>query len=863
LVATARAERRATEPAGRAAPAEAALTAGATRRLADLVQDVRYGLRTLGRSPGYAAAAILTLALGVGANSAIFSIVNATLLQELPVREPDRLAFVTSENAGVVFSYPEYADLREHQRPFEGLAAWGGITASLTSAGRADLVDGAIVSGNYFEVLGVSPALGRLLSPQDDRAPGAHPIVVISHGLWQRRFGGQSDVAGREILLGGHPFEMVGVTPAGFTGAQLGVALDLWVPLAMQAVARPPRAGYSGEMEPDLLGRRGARWLFLVGRLAPGRTRAEARAALGPLGAPLAEAAGRDEPYRFAVAPAAGGDPDVRAQLVPVATLLFAVVGAVLLIACANVANLALSRAAARQRETAIRVAIGAGGGRLLRQLLTESLLLSLAGGGLGLALAFWTVRALRAAPPPGGLPLAIAPELDLRVLLFTLAVAVLAGLLFGLAPALRAARVDLVPALREGAAGDSGRGLGLRGGLAVGQVALSLLLLATAGLFLRSLNRAQSIPTGIDEERLLSAPLRIELLRYTRDQGVRFYTRVVEEVEALPGVEAAALARVAVLSGGGRTSSLHLEGRGGADGAFRSEGGGPTASRRDSVNANVVDPGYFRTLGVRLRAGRLFDAADGAAAPPVAIVNETFVRMHFPNGGQHEALRTRISLGGPEGPWADVVGVVSDTRYRALVEPPAPIVYQSLAQQHESGVFLYVRGAGDPARLAPAVRRAIETLEPNLPQSGVRPVSDAIGRSLYPARMGALMLGGFGVLALALAAVGVYGVMAFAVSRRTREIGVRMALGAERGAVLRLVMRDGLRLIAAGTALGLAAAAASTRALEGLLYGVSGMDAPTLGAVTAALAAVAALACLVPARRAAGVDPLAALRSE
>ena len=841
-----------------------ALGAPRRRLLADLVQDAGYGLRTLRRAPGYTAAAVLTLALGVGANAAIFSLVDATVLQRLPVPEPERLVFVRTENAGVAFSYPEYADLRDHQAPLDGLMAWGGITASLNSGGGTDLVEGVIVTGNYFQVLGARPARGRLLSPADDRVPGAHPVAVISHGLWRRRFGARPDIVGHEVLLNGHRFTVVGVTPAAFTGAQLAVPRDLFVPMMMQPVMRPPRAGYSGEQDPDLLRRRTARWLFLMGRLKPGVSAEEAQAALAPLGAPLAEAARRtDGPVRFLVWPAAGGDPAQRAQLVPVATLLLSVVGAVLLLACANVANLSLSRGAARGREIAIRLALGASRGRLVRQLLTESVLVALAGGSLGLLLAYGIVAALRASPPPGLTP----PEfgIDARVLLFTLSVSVLAGVLFGLAPALGAARAALVPALKDGkaAADPRWRRLDLRSALVVGQVGLSLMLLVAAGLLVRSLRRTQAIDPGFDAERLVAAPLQIHLLRYTRERGVQFYRRLVEDVAALPGVQGAGLARTAVLTGGARVTSLHLEGRAAGEGGERGEGLGASATGRDSVNVNVVDAGYFDTLGIRLRAGRLFGAEDAAASPPVAVVNETFERLHFPEGTLRDALHRRISLSGPQGPWAEVVGVVSDSKYRALTEPFVPTAFIPLAQNHESGVVLYVRTSGHPAALVPAVRRAVHALEPNLPVPDVRPVTDTIGRSLYLARMGAFLVGGFGGLALALSAVGVYGVMAFAVSRRTREIGVRMALGAHRRDVVRMVLADGLRLVLVGTALGLAAALGGARWLESFLYGVSGRDALTFAAVPVVLALVGLVACLVPARRASRVDPLVALRSE
>jgi predicted permease len=843
-------------------------TLGAPRRrwLADLRQDVAYALRTLRRAPGYTAAAVLTLALGVGANSAIFSLVNATVLRRLPVREPERLVQVRVENAGLAFSYPDYLDLRDQQAAVQPLAAWGGIAASLNSDGQTDLVSGLIVTGNFFDALGVTPAVGRLLTTADDEVQGGHPVAVIGHGLWKRRFGGRPDIVGHELLLNGQRFTVVGVAPQTFAVPQFGGARDLFVPMMMQAVMRPPRAGYSGDMDPDLLRLRHNGWLFAVGRLKGGVSLEQAGAALEPAAAAIAQARPKLPRRRLVATPLAAGDPAVRTQLTAVATLLMSVVGAVLLLACANVANLSLSRAAARSREVAIRLALGASGGRIVRQLLTESVIVALAGAAGGLALAYGTVAALRASPPPpGAIPFPLDLAVDSRVLAYTLGLAVLSGILFGIAPALAAARTMLLPALKAGHVGAAPRWrrIDLRSALVVGQVAVSIVLLVAAGLFLRSLDRARAVEPGFDGERLLAAPLPINLLRYTRDQGREFYRRVVETVGALPGVEAAAVARVAVLSGSGRVHSLHVEGRPGRDDQFRSEGSGLNPGGLDAVSVNVVDAGYFRTLGIARRAGRGFGGEDHARSPLVAVVNDAFERLHFPEGTDHDAMRHRISLSGPKGPWLEVVGVVADSKYRTLTEAPTPIAYVPLAQNHETGMVLYVRAGGEPAALVSSVRRAVQALEPNLPMPDVSPLMDAVATSLYVARMGALLLAVFGGVALALSAVGVYGVMAFAVSRRTREIGVRIALGAQRLTVLKVVVGDGMRLVLAGTAIGMFGAALAARSLQGFLFGVSGADPLTFVAVPSLLAAVALLACVVPARRAARVDPLEALRTE
>jgi predicted permease len=838
------------------------------RVLRDLWQDVGYGLRGLRARPAFTAAAVITLALGIGANTAIFSVVNAVLLQRLPVRESERVVHVRG-SGGNVLSYPEYADLRDHQTPFEGLAAMGGILVSLNDGGEARLAQGLIVTGNYFELLGVQPALGRLFAPSDDVTPGAHPVVVLDHAFWRSELGARPDVVGRELRLNGHRFTVVGVTPAGFSGTELGGRRSLYVPMMMQAVARPPRAGYSGEMDPDLLKRRGNRWLTGLGRLKPGRTLEQAASEMSTLATSVEQALPpgqqRPLPIRMSLVPIDVGDAEERARMSSVAALLMAVVGAVLLLACANVANLLLSRAAARRREIAVRLALGASRLRLVRQLLTESVLLACFGGLAGLLLAALVLAGFGAAPPPAdALPIAVQVRVDPRVLLFTLALAVGAGIVFGLAPALTAIRSTLAPVLKDESfvPDERARRLNLRGALVVAQVALSVLLLVAAGLFLRNLREIQAVEPGFDTERLLSTQLQVNLLRYTTEQGREFYRRVVEQVEALPGVESAAVARVALLGGAGRSSSLHIEGRQGPASQFQSEGGGLAGRATDQVNSNVVGPGYFRTLGTQLRAGRVLDERDVEGAPLVAVVSDAFWRLHYPDRPRERVLGERFSVNGPEGPWREIVGVVSDTKYATLTEEPRPVVFLPLGQRHETGVVLYVRATGNPATLVPAVRQAVRGLEPNLPLAELRTLGETISASTWAARMGVVLLSAFAALALALAAIGVYGVTSFQVAQRTREIGVRMALGARGADVLRMVLGGGMRLVALGVALGLMLALAAGRSLESLLYGVSGSDPLTLASVPLLLGAVAFVACLVAARRATKLDPLAALRS-
>jgi predicted permease len=829
----------------------------------DLWQDLRYGARSLRSQPGFTAAAVLTLALGIGANTAIFSLVNAVLLRPLPVADPASLMYIANGPiGGEVFSYPATVDLRAGNTVFSGVAVWGPITASVNAESETDQVPGLIVSGNLFELLGIQAAAGRVLSPADDEKPGAHPVAVISHGFWQRRFGGRDGVVGADVLINGHRFTIVGILPVGFRSPD-GGSRDLFVPMMMQAIARPPRAGFAGEMNPDLLNVRGNSWIYAIGRLKPGETREKADASLTGLMTSLdreREPAARE--HRVTTWPLLDGVPGSRAQVVPVATLLLCIVGAVLLIACANVANLLLSRGASRRREVAVRLAIGASRWRLIRQFLTESVLLASIGGALGVALAWAIARGFAAAPPPGGaLPVTLQFALDLRVLFATLGLSVLTGLLFGLAPALSASRPTLVPALKDDSfvPDERRRHFNLRKGLVVAEVALSLLLLVAAGLFVRSLRETQAIAPGFDADRLLNAPLNINLLRYTTTQGREFYQRVVDRVEQLPGVEAASVARVQVM-GGGRVSSLTIEGREPTANVFQSTNQGLTAGQsRTSVNSNVVGPGYFKTLGLRLVRGREFDATDAPGSTPVVVVNQAFVALHLAG---EEGLGKRISFRGTAGPWHTIVGVVTDSKYSSLAEPFAPIAYQPLSQNHETGMTLHVRTSVPPDTMIPAVRREIQAIEPNLPLPNVRSMADTIGVSLYAARMGAWLISVLGGLALLLASIGVYGVLAFSLARRTRELGIRQALGADRGDIFALVLREGLWLVVIGIAIGLGGAAFGAQPLAQFLYGVGTRDPITFVVSPIVLILIALVACLVPARRATRVDPTVALRS-
>jgi len=836
-----------------------------------LWQDLRYAARMLWKTPGFTAIAVLSLALGIGANTSIFSFVNAVLLRALPIAEPERLVFVFNGSQSDPYNvspYPDYVDYRDRNEVFSDLAAYSGISLSLNSNDQVEQISGLIVTGNYFDVLGVRAAAGRTFLPEEDKTPGAHPAAVISHGLWQRRFAGDANAVGKQLLLNGQSFTVVGIAPANFNGAEAGQTNDIYVPMMMQAVVRPPRSGYSGEMNPDLLGRRNAGWLNMIGRLKDGVSFERAQAEMTTLAKQLEQAypeTNREE--TATLFPVTKGDPLQRGTLLSVAGLLTAVVGLVLLIACANVANLLLARASARRKEISIRLALGASRWRLIRQLLTESVLLSLLGGAVGLLLAVWLVDALQSYSPPGNFfPVAFDFSLDSSVLGFTLLLSLLTGVIFGIAPALQASNPDLVHALKDetvalpGRGSRGFRGFNLRNLLVVAQVALSLVLLISAGLFLRSLGQAQRIDPGFNPEKVLVMPLNIHLLRYTKTQGQEFYRQVIERVEAMPGVESATFSRTPPLSGASRQSSVLIEGQDGPNRTRNSEGTGAPDEDPNLTFVSVVNLKYFQTMNIPLLRGRDFTAQDREGAPGVVIVNETFVRRYFPN---QDPAGKRLSLSGARGPWLEVVAVARDGKYVTLGEASAPMVYQSLLQRHETGMTMLVRTGGEPANFVAGVRREMQSIEKNLPITNIRPMTELLSNSLFPARMGAMLLGVFGLLALVLAAIGLYGVMSYSVARRTREIGVRLALGAQRDDVLRLVLREGMTLVAIGILLGLVGAFAVTRLLASFLYGVSTTDPLTFAGIAVFLAFIALVANFIPARRATKVDPMVALRYE
>jgi len=813
-----------------------------------LLRDIRYGVRDLLRRPAFTIVAVVSLALGIGLNTAIFSIVNVILLRPVPVvKDQSNIVWLRAP-----VSYPDYVDYRARTRSFDGMAAITGTAEfSLTRGSEPELIKGEFVTENYFDVLKVGALSGRTFTKAEGETPT--PVVVLSEHLWRTRFNSDPSIVGRQIPLNGLGFTVVGVAPKNFIGTEVGLDRELWVPLAMQPVLNPPEATRAADPISDRFASRNSHWLAVFARVKDGVSQEQAGADLTTV------AANVDETFNGKVSPetlrtvqllrmSGGMDPRDQQDAVPLAGIVMGIVALVLLIACANIASLLLARAAARRRETAIRQAVGATRPRLIRQWLTESIVLGVAGGAFGLLLALWANQLLSSylqATPLAALELG----LDWRVLAFTLSVSVVTGIVFGLAPALQASRLDIVMALKsEDAAHGSARRSRLRSAFVTAQVTLSVVLLIGAGLFIRSLQSANNIDPGFRVDRALTVPINLGLLRYKETDGNNFYRNLLARVEAQPGVERASLVRFAQLGFSYAQFQVFPEGRQGKDGEGTSTG------------FNVVGPNYFKTMETPLLRGRDFTDADRKGAPEVAVLNETLAGMLWPG---EDAIGKRISVSGPEGPFLEVVGVARDGKYRSLGETPHPYIYQPLLQSYDPRMTLVVRTKGEPQSVAGVVRQQIHALDANLPIADVKTLRDQLDLSLFPSRVAAWTLGGFGVLALLLAAIGIYGVVSYSVAQRTREIGVRMALGAREKDVLRMVLGEGFLVIAIGLALGLLLAVAATRVIAGFLYGVGATDPITFVTVPLLLGIIALVASYIPARRATKVDPLAALRYE
>ncbi len=814
-----------------------------------LAHDVRFALRMLRARPGFTVAALLSLALGIGANATIFSLVDALLLRPLPLREVDRLiaiSTVDAKNPGKApLSHLNWKDLRAQNRTLDGLVGYDWTPMSVATTGDPEVLVGQMVPGDYFDLLSVRAERGRTFVPGEDGAPGAHPVAVISDAFWRRRMGADPSAVGATLRINGTPFSVIGIAPSWFQGPFVGVQPELWVPMAMNAVLRPnPDLNWYEE-------RRGLA-IFGIGKLKPGATVAQARADLKSIMARLERDYPDDNkgrsvevtPVAEATLPGNG-----RQGVVASSILLLSIVGIVLLIACANVANLLLARASARRREIAIRLSQGAGRARLIRQLMTESLVLALLGGAFGLLLALWAQRGLAALLPR--LPFPVTPalglELDPRVLLFTLAVALLTGLLFGLAPALASVKPEMVSALKgaSNAQAAAGRRMGLRGALVAAQVALSLTALIAAGLFLRSLGAASRIDPGYPVDRLLAVSVDVGFAGLDPTRGRLAIHALEDRVASLPGVEEVAVAQAGPMQGS-FARSVFLEGQ-------ENEKSGTL------VQVNGIGPGYFATLGLPLTAGRPFTSADRQGGASVAIVNATMAKTFWPGAS---AIGQRFRFYGDTAP-TEVVGIARDAKYNALGEDPQPYLYVPNEQRYASGITLLARTAGDPLSLVSTVEREIHAFDPNLPITVAKPVRRLLADSLWAPEAGAFLLALFGGLALVLAAVGLYGVMSFAVGARQREIGIRMALGAGSPSVLRLILVQALWIVGIGLLAGVGLGTTVGHFAQSLLYGVPAADPVALLGTSALLSLVAFLASFFPARRAAGMDPSRVLRAE
>jgi predicted permease len=817
-----------------------------------MIQDLRYGLRMLASSPAFTAIAVLSLALGIGANTAIFSLVNAVLLKPIPVQSPDRLAvvFTTDQrNPGnLPLSHLNYKDLRDQNQVFTALAAFTGAQVNWSSGWTSEQVFVQIVSGNYFPTLSVQPVLGRMFHPYEDDAPT--PVAVVSYGFWERSLNRDPEIVGKTVTFNRTPFTVVGVAPQGFIGTFLGGGPSAWVPMSMHATVQPNFDWYET--------RRG---LFLngVGRLKPDATLEQASANIRTLFGGLeqsfpADNKGRSAGVRSLLDARLNPDGDGGVPLTRLSMILMTVVGIVLLIACANIANLLLARATKRRKEIAVRLALGAGRARLIRQLLTESALLSVLGGGFGLLLATWLLAALRGADDLN-LPLPVDEyvTVDATVLWFTMLLAVATGVLFGLVPALQASKPDVVPVLKNEMVPSGGRRRGLVGlftlrqGLVIGQIALSLVSLVAAGVFLRSLSHAQNIETGFETDSVLVMTVNLGREGYTPERGQLFYEQAPQRVAALPGVRHAAIAQNPPLAGG-FLRSVFPEGQ-------------DTATRdRILVRVNSIGPGYFETLGIPLLRGRDFARTDVTGAQRVVIINETMAQRFWPG---NDAIGKRFKFFGDQ-EFTSIIGIARDSKYGGVAEDPIPFIYQPVTQNYAPAATLHVRAAGDAGALASAVRTEIQQIDSTLSVFNIRTLRDQVSESLAPLRSNVIIMATFGSLALILASVGLYGVANYSVGQRTREIGVRMALGAGRATVLRLVLGQGLLLVVIGLGIGLVAAFGLTSLIpEGLLPRTNPRDPLTFAATAALLSLVALVASGIPAYRATRIDPLRALRTE
>ena len=816
-----------------------------------MLKDLRYAIRMLTKTPGVTCVAIVTLALGIGANTAIFSGVSAFILRDIPVPEANRLVrpVEMGEDGGRVdeISYPDFVEYRNQSTSFTGLAAEDMLQVAIDTQDQNDVIWGQAVSGNYFDVMQVKPLMGRAFLPEEDGAPGAHPVVVLGHSLWERRLGSDPNIVGKKLRLNNRPYEVIGVAPKFFKGSKFGLSMDFWVPIAMVEELR----GVT-----DWLKSRNSHWMNAIGRLKPGVSLAQATAEVNAISSRLNQIYPDDRAsttHAKVLTEADGRWGNAGVVFKSGSGVAMAIVGLVLLIACANVANLLLARAAARRKEIGIRIALGASRSRLIRQLLTESLLLSLAGGGLGLLLAYWITHLME-----GFIPILQYNiienffDLDSRALLFTFVLAVASGLVFGLAPAWNSSNPDIVPILKGGSdvRQRRTRRLTLRNTLVVAQVALSLTVLVCGGLFIKSFRRAQQMDPGFETRNALLATLNPQLVGYDNERARNFYEQAVARVSSIPGISGAGVARLIPLGDSFNSTGPVLK-----EGEVLQRG-----STGRNIGTNVVSAGYFNALRIDFLDGRNFDERDKLNAQKVLVINQHMAEQLWPD---ESALGKRIFIGTDDHEGIEVVGVVKTGRYRNLAEDPRSFMYFPVTQRRPGIMTLVARTNGDPRNFVGAIRHEMQMLDRTVPLSSVRTMPEHMTWPLWAPNMAASLSLGFGLVALLLSSVGLYSVMAYVVSQRTKEVGIRMALGASRKDVLQMITSQGMRLALIGAAIGLALALALAKVVSSLLIGISGYDVTTFVVVFGLLGVVAFVASLLPARRATKVDPMVALRYE
>jgi len=832
------------------------------------LQDFRYGIRTLIKNPGFASVAILTLALGLGANTAIFSLTDQILLRLLPVKNPRELVILRSPgpksgrvwsdgDSAASLSYPLYKEIRDNNNVFTGLLARFAVPLSVAGEGSTERANGELVSGNYFEVLGVQPSLGRVLTQDDDQVPGAGQVAVLSHGYWTRHFGSDPGILNKTLVINDTPMTIVGVAGKGFNGVQVGQTPDIFVPITMKARMTPNSDGLDDHRD---------FWLAIIGRVKPDLTPEQAEAAFAPIYHQILEQqelplAGRMSPEtqqryldrKMLLEPGARGRAILQSAYKERLLVLMGMVGLVLLIACANVANLLMARGAARQREIAIRMAVGAGRGRLIRQFMVESLTLSLIGGAVGLLVAEWTSGFLVSAIPESVGAIGLSGGLDLRLFTFTILLSLVTGLLFGVLPAVKATRLNLESTLREQGSSVSGSlsQVRFRKGLVLSQVILTTVLLVGAGLFAKSLNNLKKLDLGMRPEHLITFSIQPELNGYSPQRTTALFDQLHQSLNALAGVDSVTEAMIADLTDSNSSSNITVEGYQSGD------------NEDMNVNQNYIGPAYFSTMGIPLLQGREFSSADTANSPKVAIINEAMVKRFFAN---RNPIGAKFAFGGGDKihPDIEIVGVVKDSKHITVREKIGPYVCLPYSQFAKLGdISFYVKTKQDVGSMAAATRREVQRLDANLPVFGVKTLEGQIDESLFEDRFLTMLAICFALLAALLASMGLYGVMAYTVTRRTREIGIRMALGATRGVVSWLILREVVVLAGIGLLVGLPAAYGLGRFAESMLFDVKTSD--PIAFVGAALLLVGAtfLGGYLPARRAASIDPLVALRCE